>query len=776
MKPDSKASAEASASPEAVLIQPPLVQLNGPYPAPYYLAAFLRNRGVTVRVLDHSIGLFERIFCRAGLERIFADAEKVLGDGDEMARAPARATAQRFLSESDRWVNCIDRLVNFLRGRDREWGHFLALANGTLPGGPRFDRCLESLGGNPLPEDAPLLASKLLADMADFITQVLDRGFSLGKYAASLHGAGLPARDFAQVRAALDGYVLQSFYGPFLEEEWTRLKNAPGGTPVPSGEAGGIILGLSIPFPGCLAGALCCAASAKRHFGDRVTVIAGGGYVNTELRCLSDPLIFEYFDYLSFDRGYGALDAILKKTEKVPGIFYKTMYRCSINGQIIADPGISGQNSDSTGDSGSAAQSRGQEIDDAAAVSVFPDYRDLDFSRYINPVDDLNPMHRLWTDGRWLKAYLAHGCYWQNCSFCDVTLDYIRSYKKVEVEALYQHLLKQAELTGVHGVHLVDEAAPPASLIRLALLNLDTTLNFWGNIRFEKAFSPDAAALLAAGGLVGVSGGIEVATEAGFRRIGKGITLGGTVSCCAAFKEAGILTHAYLIYGYWDQDEQEIIDSAEILRQFFAAGLLDSAFWHRFVLTRHSKIFAECPPGLRVKPSLPATGFALNDLSFEGEERFDKYDQGLDSLLAAWMAGDTDSPVTGCFPFKVKQPGVAGDLIANLIDEYARERDRSRDAAPQLRPQPAPPSSQALIFLGSRPLLWDTGTGLRWYWRLEEHTLHLTHTAEAVAALLEKYRGHTGNAQDFYGQLGELLGADAPRAWKILRAGGLVVF
>jgi radical SAM superfamily enzyme YgiQ (UPF0313 family) len=753
-----------------LLIQPPFVQLNGPYPSLYYLRGFLRAYGPEPIIRDHSIGLFGRIFCRAGLERIFGDAEALLrtepGKGDRRTRE----TAACFLSEAGRWVNCIDRLVNFLRGRDREWGHSLALANGVFPGGPRFDACLDSLGGNPLPEDAPLLASKLLADLADFIMYALDPGFSLVRYGDSGRLGPSPLGEgFARFLAGLGGYVPRNFYEPYLEGEWAALDNG-----------GPVILGLSIPFPGSLAGALSCAASAKRHFGSRVRVIAGGGYVNTELRFLSDPLVFDYFDYLSFDRGYGSLDAILEREEAAigPGAvpLYKTMFR-SADGQVVADPVIGGGVlCGADGPNTVPGSAKGREIDDRASLTVFPDYGDVDFSRYICPVDDLNPMHRLWTDGRWLKVYLAHGCYWRKCVFCDTTLDYIRSYRQVDTEALYRHLRGQAEKTGVFGVHLVDEAAPPASLIRLALLNLETEgppLSFWGNIRFEKTFSPDAAALLAAGGMVGVSGGIEVATEAGFKRIGKGITLAVLVRCCAAFKEAGLLTHAYLIYGYWDQDEQEIVNSAEITRQFFAAGLLDSAFWHPFVLTRHSGLYASPPPGLTCTAGLsgaPVHGgkpcFALNDLSFEGEERFRKYGEGLDRLLAAWMTGD-DDPVDRGFAFKVKRPTVAPDLVAGLLGDYAVDRDRSREAPPS--------PSGGIIFLGSRPLIREKfgGSELYWRWRREEHALSVSRGAASLADTLAALGRRPSAAAEFYTRLSELLGPSAPAAWTILRAGGL---
>ncbi|GHT65873.1 radical SAM protein [Spirochaetia bacterium] len=735
------------------LIQPPFAQLNTPYPSLYYLKTFLEQGGHKVVVRDHSIGLFEKIFCRAGLEKIFNDAE---------AHNPV---AERFLSEAGRWINTVDRLISFLRGKDREWGHFLALANGVLPGGPRFDACLESLNFNPLPADAPLLAGKLLADLADFITHTLDPNFSLIRYSGNT-GAGL--QNFSEVKQSLDGYILKNFYVPYLEDEWNYLTNL-----FPHSS---LLIGLTIPFPGCLAGALACGASAKLHFGDRAVIVAGGGYVNTELRFLEDPGIFDYIDYLSFDRGYGSWKAIPDQNRSEGSIIYKTMYRSRM-GKIIADPAIAcGSTKNNNNDF-----TEYKRIDDESIKNIFPDYHDVDFSRYIYPVDDVNPMHRLWSDGHWLKAYLAHGCYWHACAFCDVTLDYIRSFAPVDTAALFRHLVEQAEQTGVHGVHLVDEAAPVSSLVQLAELNRDAglPLTFWGNIRFEKSFTPDIAAILAAGGLVGISAGIEVATPAGFKRIGKGIVLEDVVCACAAFKEAGILTHAYLIYGYWDEDEQEIINSAEILRQLFAAGLLDSAFWHQFVLTRHSRIYAEWERDmhrdLRMSDdsNTAAPVFALNDLSFEGETQFSKYTEPLDRLLASWMTPDSAIvPVTAAFPFKVKEPSVPADLIAELLDAYARNRDKNRGMPPG--------TADRVLFLGSRPLIRGAGKNaeIRWRWRLGEYQLRAGQGADKIAALLEEAsRGKGLEAAVFYKAIPEAPGTGtAEAAWRALQEGGLAIY
>jgi hypothetical protein len=398
-------------------------------------------------------------------------------------------------------------------------------------------------------------------------------------------------------------------------------------------------------------------------------------------------------------------------------------------------------------------------------------------------------MHRLWSDGRWLKAYLAHGCYWHACAFCDVKLDYIRGYAAVDVDALFSHLVDQASATGVRGVHLVDEAAPVASLIRLAELNRGAGLPlvFWGNIRFEKEFTPDTAALLAAGGLLGVSAGIEVASERGFKRLGKGLRLGDVVATCAAFKEAGILTHAYLIYGFWDEDEGELIDSVETMRQLFAAGLVDSAFWHKFVLTRHSRIYAEWEKG-RHPALVPierdgeagAADFADNDLRYEGENRSDRFTAPLDALLASWMSGeDIDGDIRSAFPFKVPSPTVAPDAIAILLDDYARTRDAKRMA-----PLPLPETTPIrAIFLGSAPVRETNKTGgalrLRWRWRFQPHTLDVDSSAAAdvfASALADASAPGGIEATAFASRLSRTLGPDrAQTVWTELRQGGLVL-
>ena len=59
---------------------------------------------------------------------------------------------------------------------------------------------------------------------------------------------------------------------------------------------------VSAPFPGNVYGAFRIAQAIKAHDPAIVTVL-GGGFVNTELRELTEPRVFDCFDYVTLDDG-----------------------------------------------------------------------------------------------------------------------------------------------------------------------------------------------------------------------------------------------------------------------------------------------------------------------------------------------------------------------------------------------------------------------------------------------------------------------------------------
>ena len=112
--------------------------------------------------------------------------------------------------------------------------------------------------------------------------------------------------------------------------------------------------------------------------------------------------------------------------------------------------------------------------------------------------------------------------------------------------------------TGQTGFHFVDEAAPPKSLKALAaeLQRRGVAVGWWGNIRFEKSFTPELCRQLAASGCIAVSGGLEVASDRLLKLMQKGVSVQQVARVTKAFADAGILVHAYLMYGFPTQTVQ----------------------------------------------------------------------------------------------------------------------------------------------------------------------------------------------------------------------------
>jgi hypothetical protein len=581
------------------LVLPPLSQLNTPYPSISYLARHLREQGVESTQRDLGIELFLQIFSRRGLESIFSRLEKLAEQG-KLAEQSWRALAMR-----DRHLATIDGLMAFLQGRDRTLAPRILGGQG-LPSGPRLDRADPSCFG-PLSSDdlARHLATLYLEDLVDLVQQTLDPGMGMGHYQHHLalgpvHWGPLASR--LSQDTLLDGW-LDSLTDRVLE-------NRPD------------LIGLSVPFPGMLYGALRIGQRARAS---GIPVLMGGGYISTELRDVDEPGLWSCTDALVYDDGEEPLMAWLEYLQGGADRRHRTR---TAQGLLQMKPG--------KGFTSSAW------------------YGDLELGHYLQVVDSTNPAHRLWSDGRWNKITLAHGCYWKRCAFCDIELDYISRYEPAHISSLVDQIEELIQTTGTRGFHLVDEAAPPRLLrdLALELLHRQIQITWWGNIRFERSFTPDLCQLLSAAGMVAITGGLEVASDRLLALMDKGITIEQAVRSCQAFQDAGILVHAYLMYGFPTQSIQESLDAMEVVRQFFAAGLLDSAFWHRFVLTRHSGVYAH-PEHYRIQPQPTGDVFAANDIPHldpEGTDP-DELDGPLVRALAAWMSGhSTQQPVQSWFP------------------------------------------------------------------------------------------------------------------------------
>jgi len=628
---------------KVLLITPPFTQLNTPYPATPYLKGFLKLHGYEVVQADLGIALIHKIFSPEGLAELFDVVKK-------KSRAFSQNALQIIHNEIP-YVQTVGLVMNFLQYRDNTLAQLLA--NDTfLPRASRFDQLPDlgwSFGNIGVNDKARFMATRYIEDIGDLIQEAVTPYFGFSRYAEKL---GMSAHSFAPIDAALQQpeNIIETWLRELLKSHVEHVRPD--------------VVGITIPFPGNLYAALKCGQFIKHNF-PRISVIAGGGFANTELRSFSEPAIFNYVDFITLDDGERPFLNILEylQGKKTADNLKRTHLR--INGEVnyVNDAA---------------------EKDPSHAEIGCPDYSDLPLDAYLSLIEIANPMHRLWSDGRWNKLTLAHGCYWHQCSFCDTTLDYIKRYDTAPTAVLVDRIQAVIAQTGQTGFHFVDEAAPPAVLKELALelLRRRISISWWINIRFEQAFTEDLCRLLAASGCIAVTGGLEAASDRLLKLMNKGVTIRQAATACRNFSTAGIMVHAYLMYGFPTQTEQETIDALEIVRQFFHEGLIQSAFWHVFTATVHSDVGIH-PEKYQCRIiDHPGGGFASNDLAHEDRIGCNPhvYAQGLNKAVYNFMHGiGTDLSVKTWFDFPVSGISVKRNYVKQAINEAsAADTERLR--------------------------------------------------------------------------------------------------
>ncbi len=556
-----------------LLVTPPLVAPNAPYPATPQLAGFLRRAGWDVRQADLSIELLNRVFSRRGLETL---------DEHVRGRRSSTPAGQRWRRRWRAYADVVEDAIGFLRGR--------SATPPKLPRGPRF-RMLEELrrAGSPLcssaARDERLLTSLFLDDLFDLLHDAVDERFGFSRYAERLAAA---ATSFEPLRRELEGPAT-----PF-----DRMLDALVVERVQSESPG--LVGITVPFPGTLYGAL-RVARAVRRAAPSAKVVLGGGYVNTELRELREPRLFEIVDALVFDDGEVPLVQLAEwfAARCAGPLPPRVATRTRLPPDALAGPAV--------------REARLRHRDRPA-----PDYRGLPLDLYFGIAETPNPMLRLWSERFWNKLSLAHGCYWRRCAFCDTSLDYIARFDPADAATVERWMDDAAAQTGRRDFHFTDEAAPPALLRELArrLAERGAPYRWWTNVRLEPTFDCDTARLLARGGCIAVTAGLECAHDRLLEHMSKGISCSGAAAACAAFAQAGIRVHVYLIYGYPGQRFEEAIEALEFVRGLFVRGHVHSAYWHRFALTCHSSLYRRAR-SLGLRCWRPRGRFARNEVPFE---------------------------------------------------------------------------------------------------------------------------------------------------------------
>ena len=566
----------------------------------------------------------------------------------------------RIYALQQEYIKTIDPVIRFLQNKNTTLAHAIC-GRSYLPEASRFAQIEDldwAFGTMGIQDKARHLATLYLEDLGDLITEAIDPFFGFSRYAERL---GRTATHFDELNASLlaPNSIITDMLVKLLQQKIEQYKPT--------------VVCLSVPFPGNLFGALKCGQFIKSNY-PKIKVVLGGGYANTELRSLKDPRVFDFVDYVSLDDGEAPLQVLIEHLQGTRTVSELKRTYVRIDGEVVYCNGA-------------------KEKDIAQREVGTPDYSDLLTDEYLSVIEVANPMHRLWSDGRWNKLTLAHGCYWGKCSFCDISLDYIKNYEPVSASILCDRIEEIIKQTNQNGFHFVDEAAPPHLLRDLALeiIRRKLTVVWWTNIRFEKYFTPDLSRLLKASGCIAVAGGLEVASDRLLAMMKKGVTIAQVARVAHGFTDAGIMVHAYLMYGFPTQTIQETVDALEVVRQLFLNEALQSGFWHRFAMTAHSPVGLN-PAQFKVERVGPDFGgFADNDLYHEDPTGADHdlFSDGLSKSLFNFMHGvGLDFPLSKWFEFKTPKPTMSPNYIERHLND-------EKDALPK--------ENALIIWLGNLP-------------------------------------------------------------------------
>lgn len=637
-----------------LLITPPFTQLNTPYPATAYLKGFLNTKKISSYQCDIGIEVILSIFSTKGLIKLFNQIEKSDSEKSE--------NATRITALKQDYIKTINPVILFLQGKNPSLA-YLICQDDFLPKASRFEQIEDvdwAFGNMGILDKAKHLATLYLEDLSDLIIECIDENFGFSRYAERL---GRSANSFDE----LYNYLQQPY--TYFDEVLIEILAEKTKTIQPK------LLAISIPFPGNLYSAFRCGQWIKQNY-PNIKIAIGGGFPNTELRSISDKRVFEFFDFITLDDGELPIENLIDFIEqKIDSNDLKRTF-------LLKDDKVVYKNNSTKKDY------KQTEIGT-------PDYSDLLLDKYISVIEVANPMHSMWSNGRWNKLTMAHGCYWGKCTFCDISLDYIKIYEPITAKLLCDRIETLIAQTGETGFHFVDEAAPPALMRALAIeiIKRKIIITWWTNIRFEKSFTKDLCVLLKASGCVAVSGGLEVASDRLLALIDKGVTVAQVAKVNRNFTEAGIMVHAYLMYGFPTQTTQETIDSLEMVRQLFELGILQSAFWHQFAMTAHSPV-GLMPEKFKVKKQSEVIGtFANNDIFYTDETGIDHdaFSYGLKKSLLNYMHDiGFEYSLQNWFDFKIPKTKIASDYIANILNE-----DETKKFIPNLK----------TIWLGNLPYI-----------------------------------------------------------------------
>ena len=164
----------------------------------------------------------------------------------------------------------------------------------------------------------------------------------------------------------------------------------------------------------------------------------------------------------------------------------------------------------------------------------------------------------------------ARGCYWNRCTFCPEVVNPETRLRLAKVDRLCADMDRLHADYGATTFHFIDSALPPRTLKGVAEYIAETgrPYSWYGFSRLEPhLFRPGFADTLAKGGCRMLKLGLETASQRLLDGLDKKQDTGDVSRVLHALHDAGILVHAFLMFGTPYEEEADAEETLRFVRE-----------------------------------------------------------------------------------------------------------------------------------------------------------------------------------------------------------------
>ncbi len=300
------------------------------------------------------------------------------------------------------------------------------------------------------------------------------------------------------------------------------------------------LIGVSVTYQNQLIPALTLAKEIRRKHPACKLVIGGQFLTQSVMPLLKSSILSEYFDYVITHEGETALLRLVQFLEGAGN-------EGNIPNFVNLDSSSAKEEYETT-----ATLCR-VHTEDLDALPT-PDYSQFPHKEYLSPLV--------------LLLAPTRGCYWNKCSFCDISPSMKKMYRERSVENVVKDIARLKEAYSTKFFNFSVDAITPKYLKHLAQALIDNKTDvLWGaELRMEKQFAKEEfAELLYNAGLRYVFFGFESASQRVIDLVKKGTSVNASETMVQVFSKYGIKIYLAWIVGLPGEMEEDFWETVDFI-------------------------------------------------------------------------------------------------------------------------------------------------------------------------------------------------------------------